>query len=323
MTPGGDPTPWLDAPSATLPSALSAVGLYADLAEATPSDRVIAYDVQYPLFSDGNLKTRFVHLPEGETIDVSDPDGWVLPDGATLFKTFHLTARGNTSAQRVETRILHKRADGWDVGTYVWNEENTEATLSDGQPIDVEHQLPEGPYTYTIPGRNDCFACHAGTVDFVAGFDRLQLSESDGGTTQLEELASRGFFDGPVEVASVEGSAAERAAVGHLHGNCSNCHRPDGPAWFSTQLDLRFDQTRAATVDQSSRKFYATNPAFRLIKPGEPESSIVYRLMVGDLEGVDTSMPPVGTSLLDDAGLASLRSWIEELQPMSLEESHR
>lgn len=322
-SPQGDPAPWLDEPTDSFPAALADVGLYEDMPSATPSDRVFAYHVQFPLFSDDNTKTRYVHLPEGAAIDVSDPDAWVFPVGATLFKTFHLTALGNTAAPRIETRILHKRADGWDVGTYVWNEANTGATLTDGQEVRIDYDLPDGAYTYSVPSRNDCVACHAGTPDFVAGFDRVQLSEPSTGVTQLETLTSLGFFDDDVDVAAIEGSAVQRAAIGHLHGNCSNCHNPDGPAWFTTQLDLRYTETYAATVDQRSRRFYSTNEDFRLIKPGDPTSSVVYRMMLGDLPGVETSMPPIGTSLLDEAGLASLAAWIEELQPLHPEESSR
>ena len=308
-SPEGDAGPWLLDPTEDLPSRLSSVGLFSDMLSATPSDLVEPFTVRYPLFSDGNLKTRHAFLPEGTTIDVSDPDAWEMPVGATFFKTFSLTANGNpvAGAPRIETRILHKRDDGWTVGTYQWNDDQTDAVLTSGSSVRRDFELPGGSYTYTIPGNADCRSCHDGTVDFVAAFEAVQLGPG------LDEFESLEWFSGAVDPIEIEGTEAERAALGYLHGNCANCHSPDGPAWFSTGLDLRHGEAVESTVDRRPRKFFSTNPAIRLIRPGIPDSSLVYMIMAGDLLEFEAFMPPLGTSKLDEEGLQILSTWIDEL----------
>jgi len=232
-----------------------------------------------------------------------------MPVGATFFKTFALTANGNPAedAPRIETRILHKRSDGWTVGTYEWNDDQSEAVLTDGSVIERDYELPGGSYTYTIPGDADCLSCHDGTADFVAAFENVQLGPD------VDEFAALGWFSEDVDLIEIEGTATERAALGYLHGNCSNCHNPDGPAWFTTRLDLRHHEAVEATVDRQPRKFFSGDPAIRLIRPGHSDSSLVYMIMAGELSDLNIVMPPIGTSMPDDQGLQLLSAWIEEL----------
>src|SRR5262245_53059119 len=64
-------------PKASSPPAVSALPLPRLLSETgyrAPS--TLEYAPQYPLWSDGASKRRFVSIPEGEAIDASDPDAW-------------------------------------------------------------------------------------------------------------------------------------------------------------------------------------------------------------------------------------------------------
>src|SRR5690554_4584581 len=72
-----DTDPW--------PATLRGTGLYAD--EDTLADGVIAFEVAWPLWSDGSTKERFLWLPEGTAIDASDPDRWAFPVGTKAWKT--------------------------------------------------------------------------------------------------------------------------------------------------------------------------------------------------------------------------------------------
>src|SRR5690606_3462582 len=51
------------------PPSLSGTGLYADGTHGPLADGVRAYAPQYPLWSDGLTKRRWIALPEGATID--------------------------------------------------------------------------------------------------------------------------------------------------------------------------------------------------------------------------------------------------------------
>ena len=53
-----------------------------------PAPGFVRYDVNVPLYSDGAHKHRFVFVPEGEKIHVTDT-WWELPVGAYLVKTFY------------------------------------------------------------------------------------------------------------------------------------------------------------------------------------------------------------------------------------------
>jgi hypothetical protein len=67
-----------DAPA--LPQHLRDTGLYAD--EVRP------FSPQYPLWSDGASKRRWIQVPGGTSIDATRPDAWEFPRGTKLWKEF-------------------------------------------------------------------------------------------------------------------------------------------------------------------------------------------------------------------------------------------
>src|SRR5690606_22937362 len=94
------------------PQLLSETGLYAALADGTLNPGVMPYEVQYPLWSDGSDKRRYLQLPAGARIDTASMDNWVLPVGTTAWKEFV------RDGVRVETRMLRKQAQGWQFVAY-------------------------------------------------------------------------------------------------------------------------------------------------------------------------------------------------------------
>ena len=55
--------------------------------------------------------------------DARDPDAWEFPPGTRFYKEFAL-------GRRIETRMIERAGDGsWRFGTYVWNDEQTDAAL--------------------------------------------------------------------------------------------------------------------------------------------------------------------------------------------------
>src|SRR5262245_59803842 len=61
----------------TLPKLLRDTGLYADAQSLTLADGVLAYHPQFPLYSDGSDKRRWIRLPAGSRIDTRDMNDWV------------------------------------------------------------------------------------------------------------------------------------------------------------------------------------------------------------------------------------------------------
>ena len=222
--------------AAPLPQNLRETGLYARGATEIAAD-VLAFSPQYPLWSDGAEKHRWIRLPPGTRIDGRDPDRWVFPVGTRLWKEFVL-------GRRLETRMLERTRTGWRFATYVWTEDGSEAVLAPPEGMRGGVAIPGGG-RWAIPGTADCQACHEGQPSPVLGFGALQLSSDrdpeapHAGTAQagihLEDLVARGLVRGlaPSLVATPPRIAAaspdERAALGYLHANCGICHNRQGP----------------------------------------------------------------------------------------------
>ena len=129
------------------PPTLAETGLYADPATLRLAPSVLFYQPQYPLWTDGAAKARWIFLPPGSTIDVSDPDAWVFPVGAKLWKEFAFGGR------RVETRFLwHATANDWVFATYVWNEAGTAAVLAPPDGVAGAAEIAPG-LRHDVPGR--------------------------------------------------------------------------------------------------------------------------------------------------------------------------
>ena len=91
-----------------LPERLSQTGLYADIAAKQIAPGVLSFSPQYPLWSDGARKQRWIALPPGTSVDASDSDAWVFPVGTRLWKEFAFD-------RRIETRFLELTAAGCQV----------------------------------------------------------------------------------------------------------------------------------------------------------------------------------------------------------------
>src|SRR5688572_686918 len=216
-----------------LPQRLSAAQLYLPGSVTEIRPELLAFSPQYPLWSDGAAKRRWLDLPAGTHIDARRPAAFEFPVGTRLWKEF-------SYERRVETRLIERTADGsWRYATYVWNAEGTDADLA---PVDGIRSLsaagaPNG--RYAIPSESDCRACHDGGEVPVLGFSALQLStdrdplaphrEPSTGT-DLGSLVALGRLRNLPEALLrrppriMAATPTERAALGYLHGNCGYCH---------------------------------------------------------------------------------------------------
>ena len=110
----------------TLPTHLAETGLFAPDGSGAIAAGNRPFSPQYPLWTDGAAKRRWVYLPAGTTIDASNPRQWEFPVGTRFWKEFSFAGR------RVETRVLWKTSDaGWLAGSYVWNKDGTDAVLAE------------------------------------------------------------------------------------------------------------------------------------------------------------------------------------------------
>ncbi len=313
----------------TLPERLSATGLYADVATKRVAEGLLAFTPQYPLWSDGARKSRWISLPPGTSIDASDPDAWVFPVGTRLWKEF-------AYERRVETRYIELTGDGWVFATYRWLDDQSDALLAPKFGQRAVYELPDG-VRYDLPARTDCRACHEGNVSRVLGFSALQLSGARDpgaphaeplrpGDVDLAMLVRRGWVRGlPADLAVFAPeiparSAMERAALGYLHGNCSNCHNARGPlADLDFSLEVRLDAgavvgagpAALATGLERTARFQPSGSApMARLAAGHPEASLVLQRMAR--RDPISQMPPLGTKVVDREAVALVESWIRD-----------
>jgi hypothetical protein len=314
------------APESALPQHLRKTGLFQPGSATEVRPGVLAYSPQYPLWSDGAEKRRWLWLPAGRRIDARQPDAWRFPPGTRLWKEFALQGR------RIETRYIERRTDGrWLFASYVWNADGSDAVLAPAAGVPA----------LAVPSRTDCLACHASSATPVLGASALQLSPDRDplaahgrpalpGETDLPGLQARGRLQGlpahllaaPPRIAAA--SPLERAALGYLHGNCGHCHNRSG-AQVPVRLTLAQsagdavasrDATLRSAVGASGHMRWATEagPALvTLINAGNPHTSVLALRMQS--RQPQLQMPPLGTQVPDPEGLALVTQWIAQAIP--------
>jgi uncharacterized repeat protein (TIGR03806 family) len=309
------------------PETLEAWNLFLDAKTQTPGPRTLPYDVISPLFSDYTLKRRFVYLPEGKTLGYEPTDLWHLPEGSVLIKTFSYPydLRDPSKGERLlETRLLVFTREGVVPHTYVWDEEQREATRKvAGKTIPSEWVHTDGERRrndYQVPNTNQCFDCH-GKPEVVntLGLRTRQLDrEYDYGgvvRNQIDHLHELGWLDRAPEPPAARqrlvdpwgtASLSERARA-YLDSNCSHCHKQSGDA-SASGMWLEWEQTTEhqnpvtwGVCKKPTSAAGATCGREVDIVPGEPDASI-YMCRVESTEP-DVQMPPLGRNLVHDEGV--------------------
>ena len=320
--------PGADAP--TVPERLSDTGLYlaGGARQIDPRNRL--FSPQYPLWSDGAHKTRWVSLPEGSTIDASGRD-WSFPIGTRFWKEFRFGDR------KVETRMLWRAtATDWIAVSYQWNAGQTDAVLAPAAGVPNVAEVAPGRQ-HGIPSRSDCLACHGTRRTSALGFNALQLSTDRDpnaihgepltpGMLTLETLvrerrlapAQPELVSNPPRIRTRDPQT--RALLGYFAANCGSCHNASGEI-ATLGPSLKFNDLLDDGDAVAARLLgHATNWQV----PGVPEGKSV----LIDPRAVDQSamlvrmrsrrpssqMPPLGTVLRDDAALAALTRWAQRTQ---------
>lgn len=302
-----------------LPTDLAGTGLYADWATRTIAPGVRSFTPQYPLWSDGAQKRRWIRLPAGAQIDASSPDEWQFPVGTKLWKEFDFGGP-------VETRFMERTPTGWRFATYLWGDDGKAAEVASSRGVTATAEVAAG-VRHRVPGESDCRVCHENSQTPVLGFSALQLSTDrdenaahrevpSADAVDLRELVDGGWlrgFRGSVGPRISARTTTERAALGYLHANCGTCHRGESALSSLGMLlasSVRTAEPQAAiatTVDQASR----LAPERMRIASGAPERSVVVERMRS--RSAAMQMPPLGTQVVDEEGARLVAAWIAEL----------
>ncbi len=339
------------------PEYLSAWGLF-DMSDGglELSDRVLPYDLNAPLFTDYAHKLRTIWVPPGSAaVDLNIGGSPDFPVGTVISKTFYYPrAEGADAAvlkaedpsgrlnpvlddleqvRLMETRLLVRRGDGWDAVSYVWNDGQTDATLTkigDAKALTlIDSQNEAVDFTYIVPDINQCAGCHApnNTTREIQplGVRARHINkafEHPGATTnQISMLEDRGVLTASETGVPIPANAdwtdtslsLELRARSYLDVNCSHCHNPVGPA-DTSGLDLTMQAELGPALGVCKLPIAAgsgTGGRAFSIEPGEPDESIlVYRL---ETTKPGAMMPELGRALQHAEGIALIRQWIAEM----------
>ena len=310
-----------------VPARLSETGLYLPGGVSEVDARNREFSPQYPLWSDGATKTRWVFLPPGTTIDTRDDAAWEFPVGTRFWKEFSFNGR------KVETRMLWKATlSRWVAVSYVWNDTQSDAILASdrGEP-DVVSLTPSR--RHSVPSASDCLACHGGRRTEPLGFNPLQLSTDRDpsaihaealapGALTLRTLVEEGLVspsrtdlvDTPPRIRSA--SAQTRRMLGYLSANCGSCHR--GDADLAAQVPSLKYSDLLRDGDAVALSLVGRATAWQV--PGVPEGASVFidhgapgtsaMLLRMRSRSPSSQMPPLGTVLRDEKAVDALSLWI-------------
>lgn len=318
------------------PAKLSAYGLFVgNGATQEPAPGVIPYDLTTPLFSDYTAKYRFVKLPAGQSAAYDESKAFEFPVGTVIAKTFaypHDMRDPGKGQRLLETRLLVHKPEGWIGLPYIWNDEQTEATLeiAGGRIASswIHTDGEERTNNYLVPDANQCKGCHKTDgakqqpIGPKARYLNRDFTYAEGVENQLAHWTRVGALSGaptadaapvaPVWDDPSTGSVDERARA-WLDINCAHCHSTEGPA-RNSGLDLTYTQNHPFRFGVYKPPVAAGRGSGNLsydIVPGQPEQSILlYRVSSAD-PGV--MMPELGKRLVHEEAVELIRQWIAEM----------
>jgi uncharacterized repeat protein (TIGR03806 family) len=315
-----------------------------------PQQGVEPYQLNTPLFSDYALKFRTLWLPETSSLTVNAGGLLGFPVGAVLSKTFYYQSDNVRSAKPVlaqqssrvelsevplganrliETRLLVNTRYGWVGLPYIWNNEQTDATLEiAGGRVPLSLKRAEGPaleFSYGVPNILECSSCHSpnhsekAILPIGPTLANLNISSPYPGNGQIGRFVERKWLPDGLELGPAiarwddSGSPIEDRAKAYLQVNCAHCHNPVGPA-DTSGLYLNHDNHVGLSYGVCKPPVAAgKGSGGRLVDvfPGAPSQSILsYRL-----HSVDPSemMPEIGRTVAHSEGVKLIDDWITKL----------
>ena len=313
------------------PKKLSDFSFFTDDKAQVPSQGVVPYELISSLFSDYSYKQRWVYIPEGKSATFRKDKVFDFPTGSALIKTFYypIDERDLTLGKKLmETRLLLKKADGWQAVSYAWNETQDEAFIKKAgktilnEWIDFEGEVRS--VRYRVPNKNQCKECHSYNDEIMPiGPKARNLNKifnySDESINQLTKWMKLELIN-PVEVELNTPVDWEDALYGldervrsYLDINCGHCHSSTGGA-NSTGLYLDLTEVRPTHLG-INKKPVATgrgSGGFKYsIDPGNSDESILLHRMISTDPGV--MMPESGRSLTHHEAIRMIKDWVDQM----------
>ncbi len=313
-------------PNVTPPTLLSQTGAFSDLTNLTTVPGILPYDINLPFWSDNAVKRRWFMVPAGQQVGFERDDGWHLPIGTTFIKHFDLeTVIGNPATKRkIETRFLVMTVDGAYGLSYVWNSNQTDATLVPANGALANYLITSNSLVqtqqWTFPSRSQCLTCHTRHSEFALGFNTRQLNKDiqcgNETVNQIDAISAAGFFTSPVTniyllpsyaSSSDTNQSVEFRARSYLAANCANCHQRFGWGFGNWDARIATPFYEAGLITQEYDDYGYLQ---QMIVPGNTNSTMILQRMKG---ASGQRMPPLGSAIIDQAGVAMVAKWVQTL----------
>ncbi len=318
------------------PTKLSESGLFATTKTHRLAEGVERYHVHAPLWADHAIAERAIAMPGQARIDYFDKNNgykgwyrgrWKYPAGTVFAKTYamEMVAGDPLSRRLLETQILHLDDETWRGYTYIWNENQSDATLAPAQGAELELKVkdPQAPngvrqQTWRVASRTECMTCHNAKSGIILGFTPEQLNGGQA-TNELKRLEERGLFNSPPKWAAnikprptlvnphaPHGDLTARARA-WLHTNCAHCHQQGGGG--TTTIDLRHHRPlrQAGLLNAEPLQGGFGLDKARIVSPGDPYRSVLWYRVATTGAG---HMPRIGAKHVDADGFRLIHDWI-------------
>lgn len=270
------------------------------------------YSLATPLYSDYSRKFRTISLPEATQMTYNGEGLLEFPDNTVITKTFfYFNDERDPSLGKnlIETRLLIKKNGAWQMGNYLWNDEQTDADFGTAAPtVAVDWIDTEGnarSVDYKVPFSVNCTQCHnVNDVSRPIGPKARNLNFVYNGKNQLRNFVDKGLLDDSTEMAELEtlpdwadtSISLEARTRAYMDVNCAHCHQPGGN--HDTNMGERPD-FRYETSFAESNIFHFKDDIGNRVET-DP--------------GFGPSMPQIGRTQLHTEGVALIQEYIDSLE---------
>lgn len=295
-----------------------------------PADGVLEYAPASSLFTDYARKKRFVWMPIGtQATYVNDGEILDLPVGAALIKNFYYEhVEPGDVTKIIETRVMVRKADGWIFAEYVWNDEQTEATLNmsgDYKELTWNQDGEQKSTSYRIPSETECLICHKQNGQPIPiGIKPQNLNTlfdyPDGASNQLQKWIAVGYLQNtlPGNIYSTvdyhdESQDLELRLRSYLDINCAHCHS-EGRHCDYRPMRLAFSETTSKLnmglcVEPDE---FINSALTYIVTPSNINRSVMHFRLNSTEENM--RMPLLGRTLVHEEGVQLLEDWINSIE---------
>ena len=264
-----------------------------NLKNLEPTTGLITYDLMNSFDMNHALSKCFLYVPKDSIVNYNETSVLKFPIGSCLIKNcyYNLVENDTSKGKRIiETQLLIHQKNGWVTVSYIWNKEQTEATLNTKAAellIETSDNKNQILHIYNVFASSQCATCHSNNTEITPigpkvanlNFDKKY---ADGKIrNQLDKWASIGFLKGlkcPATspcMPNWEDSTEDlqNRALAYLDVNCAHCHSA------KSTVDLSYnpqDSAHASFFNACNTKsiYAANNSCF--IKANQPDSSAIY-----------------------------------------------